>query len=245
VDESLLRMVLKAKDFRARSAAVRVLRYTGHQVKDQVALLKEAAQDEHGRVRLEAIVAASWLNKPDGLTVLREAVKKPFDHWMIHAYETAEAHLNGRQVREVQDILGGAELNGMNPSFFVKGKELYLREGYCGTCHQQDGSGLPNSGFPPLSKSPFVLGDEETLIKIVLKGLQGPIEVNGRKYDGQVPMTPFEGLMNDEEVAAVVSYVRNSFGNKASPVTAEKVKVVREKIKDRKVFYRVDELQPR
>lgn len=243
VDDSLLHTVLKAKDFRARSAAVRVLRYTGHQVKDQLALLKEAAQDEHGRVRLEAIVAASWLNKADGLNILNEAAKKPLDHWMINAYKTAEAHLNGRQVQVVQDILGGAELNGMNPELFVKGKELYLREGYCGTCHQQDGNGLPNSGFPPLSKTSFVVGDEETLIKIVLKGLQGPIEVNGIKYDGQVPMTPFERLLNDEEVAAVLSYIRNSFGNKASPITPEKVKIVREKIKDKKGFYHADELK--
>ena len=242
VDESLLRAVLKSKDFRARSAAVRVLRYTGHQVKDQLALLKEAAQDEHGRVRLEAIVAASWLDKADGLSILKEAKKKPLDRWMIHAYETAEAHLNGRQLKVVQDLLGGAELNGMNPAFFVKGKELYLKEGYCGTCHQQDGNGLPNSGFPPLSKTPLVLGDEETLIKIVLKGLQGPMEVNGKKYDGQVPMTPFAGLMNDAEVAAVLSYVRNSFGNKASAITPEKVKMVREKIKNKKGFYHTDEL---
>ena len=242
VDDSLLRTVLSAKDFRARSAAVRVLRYTGHQVKDQVALLKQAANDEHGRVRLEAVVAASWLNKEDGLSVLKEAEKKSFDDWMIHAYETAKAHLNGQQLKEVQDLLGGAELNGMNPAVFVKGKELYLKEGYCGTCHQQDGNGLPNSGFPPLRKTSFVLGDEETLIKIVLKGMQGPIEVNGKKYDGQVPMTPFEGLMNDEEVAAVLSYVRNSFGNKAAPITPEKVKAVREKIKDKKDFYRSDEL---
>jgi mono/diheme cytochrome c family protein/glucose/arabinose dehydrogenase len=241
VDESLLRMVLQAKDFRARAAAVRVLRYTGHQVKDQVALLKEAAHDEHGRVRLEAIVAASWLNKADGLSILSEAAKKPLDEWMTDAYKTAEAHLNGRQLKATQDILGGAELNGMNPTLAI-GKELYSREGYCGTCHQQDGNGLPNSGFPPLRQTALALGDEETLIKIVLKGLQGPMEVNGKKYDGQVPMTPFEGMMNDEEVAAVLTYVRSSFGNNASRITPEKVKMVREKIKDKKGFYHVDEL---
>ena len=143
----------------------------------------------------------------------------------------------------MQDLFGGAELNGMNPAFYVKGKELYLKDGYCGTCHQVDGSGLPGSGFPPLSKTPYVTGDAETLIKIVLKGLQGPIEVNGKKYDGHVPMTPFEGLMNDEEVAAVVSYVRNSFGNKASRVTPGQVKIIRNKISDKKRFYTAEELR--
>ena len=68
------------------------------------------------------------------------------------------------------------------------------------------------------------------------------MELNGRKYEGQVPMTPFEGLLNDEEIAAVLSYVRNSFGNKAAPITADKVKMVREKIKDKKGFYQPQEL---
>ena len=55
-------------------------------------------------------------------------------------------------------------------------------------------------------------------------------------------MTPFEGLLNDEEVAAVLSYVRNSFGNKAAPVTPGQVKMVREKVRDKKGFYQANEL---
>lgn len=241
VDQDLLRSLLKAKDYRVRAAAVRVVRYTGHQVKDQVALLTQAAGDEHGRVRLEAIVAASWLDKENGLAILNEAAKKPLDDWLVDAHKTAVAHLNGRQLEVVQDLLGGAELNGMSQEAFVKGKEIYNKEGYCGTCHQPNGQGLAGSGFPPLIKTPHVLGDEEKLIKIVLKGLQGPMEINGRKYEGQVPMTPFEGLLNDEEVAAVLSYVRSSFGNRAPIISAEKVKLVREKIKDKKDFYHTDD----
>src|SRR5699024_3053015 len=86
VDESLLRRLLKAKDHRVRAAAVRVLRYTGHQIEDQAKLLMEAARDEHGRVRLEAIVAASWLNEEKGLSILTEARKKPIDKWMKETY---------------------------------------------------------------------------------------------------------------------------------------------------------------
>jgi mono/diheme cytochrome c family protein len=161
---------------------------------------------------------------------------------MVHAHEAAVAHLNGQPVEAKKEMIGMNELNGMNPEVYKKGKEIFTRDGYCGTCHRADGSGIVNSGFPPLKQTPFVLGNDETLIKIVLKGLQGPMELNGQKYDGQVPMTPFEGLLNDEEVAAVLSYVRNSFGNKAAPVTAEKVKMIREKIKDKKGFYNPEEL---
>ena len=242
VDESLLRTVLHAKNYKARAAAVRVLRYTGHQVKDQVALLMQAAQDVHGRVRLEAITAASWLDKTNGLAILNEAAKKPLDEWMVHAHETAVAHLNGHRVEEKKEMIGSAELNGVNAAVYAKGKELYEKDGYCGTCHQPNGQGLTNSGFPPLAKSRYVLQDEERLIKIALKGLQGPLEVNGKKYDGQVPMTPFEGLLNDEEMAAVLSYVRNAFGNQAPPISPETVKMVREKVKDKKGFYQISEL---
>ena len=110
------------------------------------------------------------------------------------------------------------------------------------TCHQPDGKGLEASGFPPLSGTEWVNGSEERLIKLVLKGLSGPIEVEGKKYPGQVPMTPFGGMLNDEEVAAVLTYVRNSFGSKATAVTAETVKKVRASISGKTGFYSPEEL---
>ena len=69
------------------------------------------------------------------------------------------------------------------------------------------------SGFPPLAGAKWVTGNEDRLIKITLKGLYGELEVKGKKYPGQVPMTPFENMLNDEEMAAVLTYIRNSFGN--------------------------------
>jgi mono/diheme cytochrome c family protein/glucose/arabinose dehydrogenase len=237
VDADLLKKVLQAKDYKARAAAVRVLRYTGHQVKDQDQLLLAASKDPHGRVRLEAIVAASWLPKEKGLPILEEAAKKPLDKWMVHAHEAAVAHINGLSVREKkeEDVL--STLAGGDLELYKIGKEIYARDGYCATCHQPDGRGLSASLFPPLVGTQWVLGSEERLIKLVLKGLLGPIVVNGREYPGQVPMTPYEGMLNDNEIAAVLTYVRNSFGNQASPIRPEKVKEVRAKIADKKGFY--------
>ena len=80
--------------------------------------------------------------------------------------------------------------------------------------------------FPPLTETRWVQGDEERLIKLTLHGLLGPIEVKGKAYQGLVPMTQFKGL-NDEEIAAVLTYVRNAFGNKAAPVSPDRVKAVR------------------
>ncbi len=242
VDERLLRQVLQAKDYRARAAAVGVLRYTSHQVSNPTALFMQAARDPHGRVRLEAIVAASWLGKDVGLPIVLEAGKKPLDEWMLPSYETAVAHLNGVEVKKKKEVEVKSSLKGTELTLFNKGKEIFLRDGYCGTCHQPDGKGLPNAGFPPLFANAWILGDQDRVIKIVLKGLYGPMEIAGKKYPGQVPMTPFGGMLNDEEVASVITYVRNSFGNSASAVSPDRVKQVRAATKSKTGFYSPEEL---
>jgi mono/diheme cytochrome c family protein len=242
VDQTLLHQVLQSRDHRARAAAVRVVRYSGHQIAEQADLLMKAAKDPNPRVRLEAVVAASWLDKEKGLPIVMEAGKLPLDSWMTPAYETAVAHLNGVSVQEKKEAEVKTDLVGKERQLFIKGKEIYAQEGYCNTCHQPDGNGLSASGFPPIAHTPWVTGSEDRLIKLVLKGLQGPIEVSGKRYEGQVPMTPFAGLLDDNEVAAVLTYVRNSFGNKAGAITPDKVRQVREQIKNKTGFYSPDDL---
>ena len=249
IDKNLLEQLLNAKDPRARTAAVKVLRYGGHQIENQVDLLKIAADDESPRVRLEAIVAASWLDKGPGLDVLKVAGKKPLDEWMVKPFDAAIAHFNDSSLKEwkknpdtIDDSTLSTNLKGEDRDLFLKGKSVYEREGFCITCHQPDGKGLSASQFPPLANAKWVTGNEERLIKITLKGMMGPIEVLSKKYPGQVPMTPFGGMLNDEEVASVLTYVRNSFGNSASPIDPETVKKVREETKDKKGFYSAEEL---
>ncbi|MFN5961306.1 MAG: c-type cytochrome, partial [Verrucomicrobiota bacterium] len=124
------------------------------------------------------------------------------------------------------------------------GANVFLRDGHCATCHQKTGAGL-DPIYPPLANSVWVTGSEERLTKLVLHGLWGPIEVNGKTYDpakGIPPMTQFAALLKDEEIAAVLTYVRNSWGNQADPVKAETVKKVREATKDRSIFWSPEEL---
>jgi len=102
----------------------------------------------------------------------------------------------------------------------VRGKQVYLAQ--CLACHQVDGLGVQGM-TPPLAKTKQVLGDKTALIKIVLNGMQG-VEVEGEEYHGV--MAPHPDL-TDVEIADVLTYVRNSFGNKASAVTAAQVKTVR------------------
>ncbi len=243
IDEGLLKQLLNAKDFRARAAAVKVLRYTGHQISTQADLLMVAAKDENARVRLEAFVAASWLDKEVGLPIIEAAGKMPLDKWMQKPYEAAIAHINDVNVGQDPETKGTkTALKGAEKALFVKGEEIYNREGFCVTCHQPDGKGLNASQFPPLAKSPWVTGNEERLIKITLNGLMGPLTLNGHTYPGQVPMTPYGGMLKDEEIASVLTFVRNTFGNKASAISPEMVKKVREETKDKKGFYTPAEL---
>ncbi|MFD2936724.1 PVC-type heme-binding CxxCH protein [Spirosoma flavum] len=237
VDQKLLRQVLKAKDYHARAAAVQVVRYTGHQVIDQVDLLLQAVRDDNSRVRLAAIVAASWIGKDKGLPILAEATKKPLDDWMVHAHEAAVAHLKGVNVEKEKEVIAKSTLKGQELALFNLGKQIYAKEGYCTTCHQPDGKGLTASGFPPLTGTNWVSGNEDRLIKIALKGIMGPIDVVGKTYPGQVPMTPFGGLLKDNEIAAVLTYVRNSFGNSAPAVLPDKVAKVRAATKSKIDFY--------
>jgi len=242
VNQPLLKKLLSANDYRVRAAAVEVLRFNENQVKNQAEWLKQAASDDHPRVRLGAIVAASWLEKAKGRMVLEAAKMKTLDEWMVYAYETAVAHLNGvavikpKVVKKVETNLKGDDL-----ALFSKGKEVYSKEGYCVTCHQADGNGLTASGFPPLSGTEWVTGDQVRLVKVILKGLMGPIEVNGKQYEGMVPMTPFEGL-SDDDVASVATYIRNSFGNTASPIQPSFVKEVRATLSKKQSFYQSTKL---
>ena len=108
----------------------------------------------------------------------------------------------------------------------VKGKTIYMQ--YCMACHQEDGAGVPRMN-PPLIKSKYVAGDKKALITIVIKGLKGgEIEVDGDKYEN--PMTPHD-FLKDQEIADVLTYVRSSFGNKASAVSAGEVKAQRAALK--------------
>jgi mono/diheme cytochrome c family protein len=106
----------------------------------------------------------------------------------------------------------------------VKGDLIYV--GVCQTCHQPNGLGVGGQ-YPPLAGSEWLLEDIETPIRIVLYGLEGPITVRGTTYNNKMP--PFHDKLTDEEISAVLSYVRSSWGNSASAINPEDVSALRTK----------------
>ncbi|MDO3384593.1 HEAT repeat domain-containing protein [Gilvimarinus sp. SDUM040013] len=244
LDPQLIRQLLQADDFKVRAAAVEALRYHQSQFDDALALLNKAAQDDHPRVRLEAVVAATWMSDARALSIVEQAADLSVDDWARQAYTQAAAYWGGNVNLPSED--SSEQDHDLPPevaAVWEKGREIYRREGFCSTCHQEDGKGLPAAQFPPLAQTEWVTGNAARLIDIALNGLTGPIDVNGRHYPGHVPMTQFKGMLNNEEMAAVLTYVRNAFGNSASAILPEQVEQVRRETADKTGFWLAPELE--
>ncbi len=275
-DADILKQCLAGQKFEARAAAVSVLRFNPEKIPAATDLLMQAARDPHGRVRLEAIVAASWLDNADGARIALEALKLPLDRWMGPVTDTIlrntlnddiavlqkAGNLNLADNPNAAGYLAGTfkiaaapvsaedkvygptrKLNAEEAKIYALGKSVFSRDAHCATCHQPNGQGVPNI-YPTLAKSNWIDNDER-LIKIALKGLWGPIEVKGAKFDptkGTPPMMGFGPLLNDDELAAVLSYVRQSFGNDGPFISPDKVREVRQATSSRVNFYMVDEI---
>lgn len=108
----------------------------------------------------------------------------------------------------------------------AQGQIVYQK--YCLTCHQVDGSGVPNLN-PPLTQTKWVLGSKAVLIQQVLNGSKGKVEIEGETFHNTMP--PLGQTLTDGQVADVLTYIRNSFGNKASRVMPAEVKPIRAKTK--------------
>lgn len=130
------------------------------------------------------------------------------------------------------------------PSFSVAqdtpdlGKQVYMT--LCVACHQPTGLGLPPV-FPPVSKTEYVSGSAERFAAIILKGIVGPITVNGQLFTNVMP--PQEAMLTDDKIAAAITFVRSNFGNSSPAVTQETVAAARKKFIDRKTSWTEAELK--
>jgi mono/diheme cytochrome c family protein len=118
---------------------------------------------------------------------------------------------------------GGAEEAAKPLDPLALGKQVY--GGNCANCHQATGEGQPGS-YPPLSGSEWVLGDKSALFAIMLHGLQGPLTVKGGSF-GTQQMPGWSTVLTDDKIAAVMTYIRGSWGNTADAVTPAEVTAAR------------------
>jgi mono/diheme cytochrome c family protein len=104
------------------------------------------------------------------------------------------------------------------------GKKVYQKN--CLTCHQANGGGVPKMN-PPLVNAAFVKGDKKKLIQWVLLGSTEKVPIDGKYYSNNMPA---QATLKDQDIADVLTYIRNSFKNKATPITAAEVKNTRKAI---------------
>src|SRR4029078_12047629 len=102
------------------------------------------------------------------------------------------------------------------------GKQVFSTT--CAACHQASGEGVPGV-YPPLAGSEWVTGDDAKVVRILLHGVTGPIEVAGETFNSMMP--PWGATLKAAAIAAVLTYVRSTWGNKGTPITAAKVASIR------------------
>lgn len=116
------------------------------------------------------------------------------------------------------------------------GRRLYLAN--CVSCHQAAGQGVAGQ-YPPLAASEWVIENPQRLKRILLQGLEGPIVVLGNTYNGNMPAF---NRLRDDQIASILTYIRNSFGNSAGPITAEQVAATRTATTGRNAAWTAPEL---
>jgi mono/diheme cytochrome c family protein len=236
------------------------------------ALVRELLKDASPQMRVQAIRASESLTKAGDKTIeadVRERVKDGDANVVIQALltlnlqkvadiaklvEGAQAATKARGVKELGDLMlrppaltgggGGFRLMAAEQQATLKKGEGIYNE-LCFSCHGGDGNGEPLAGAPagttmapPLAGSPRVTAHKDYVIKTVLHGLTGPID--GATYSNV--MIPMNGN-DDEWIASIASFIRNTFGNQASFVSAADVARVRAATKARTDFWTVEELE--
>jgi len=155
------------------------------------------------------------------LAVERPEQLIPGSETALRLAEEATAGGDDDVIAKVDEMTPSAD-TAIDPEIMAKGQTAFIM---CAACHGQNGEGGPAG--PPLAESEWVTGPVSNLVRIQLRGLMGPITVKGVEYN--MVMAPM-AYQDDETIAAVLTYVRNSFGNEAPPVVPEQVEALRSEV---------------
>jgi len=179
----------------------------------------------------------NWLDYKTAYADRWEIRRRVWDSWKGSYYKESMPIANSpesfaltdEERKTIRNWVDSGGLQGVVPAQGVaKSKPERIQLGQklfasiCVACHQSAGQGRPNV-FPPLAGSDFLNADKNRAIKIVIFGRQGEVVVNGIKFNNNMPKFP----LNDQDIANVLTFVYNSFGNSGLEVTPEEVKVLR------------------
>jgi len=195
--------------------------------------IEALAKDPDPSVVLQAIMTSRLLNFPEW---------KPAATLLILSSTSQGVREIGQQLLFAPRGFDRKQFDPVQLKLLRKGQTVY--EQLCFACHNFDGTGMPMQGAqpdatlaPPLARAPAVIGPPDGVLSILLDGVSGPVD--GKSYGAQMVSM---AANNDEWIASVASYIRNSFGNRAPPVSVEDVARVRAATKSRKQPWTIQEI---
>ena len=236
LDRATLLAALKDGDAKVRRTAVWIGDGAKWEADDVVfEALSALKNDADAEVRFQLALNLRFDNSDQAKALLADLVQQHPDDMAAISQQRYEKQLVDRA-----NAAKEAERLAVEDQKLVKRGAVIFKE-LCASCHGADGKGLTIGGgaaaAPALANNKDVTGNPTRLIKILLHGLTGPI--NGKTYTNTMPPV---GNNDDEYIAAVLSYIRNDLGNKASAIRPERVKRVRERTADRKTPWTIEEL---
>lgn len=201
----------------------------------------------YAEAMLSGIAVQSGLSQDQPIQLLREPSliqrQQQLPDKYQHQIETLSkgltwpGKLEGTEMANQENSLDKEDLKQ-----FASGRQQYLS--ICAGCHGTDGQGIKRFG-PPLVQSEWVLGDPRKLSLILLHGMEGPLEVNGKRYDAPdiLPVMPSHSVVDDAHIAAILTYIRNEWGHQAGPVKRGLVGKTRVQSQGKVVPWKAEELQ--
>jgi mono/diheme cytochrome c family protein len=179
----------------------------------------------------------NWSDYKTAFKDRAEIKRRVWDSWKGHYYKQSmpAGSVEKEAITEVERalirdwVLCGAEYGTLpppgsgpktRPERMEVGQRLFST--VCSACHQSTGQGIPDR-FPPLAGSDFLNANKRRAIRVLIKGLQGEVTVNGHKFNNSMPSLP----LSDDEIASALTFVYNAFGNSGKDVTADEVKTLR------------------
>ncbi len=234
IDEQIVAVALKDQDAEIRKAAIRISeRYLDKNNSSLFSQIKNLKNDANLGVRVQLALSLRFSKDTAAKSLLNELQSSNANNNLIVRATSRSLLRSDESLSALRESTAGMDESDID--LVVEGASNFKQ--LCATCHGVDGKGIVSKLAPPLAGSPRVNGDKDVLLNIVLHGLKGPVD-NIKYPDIMQPQKEH----TDQYIASVLSYIRNSFGNKAEIINDEHVKKLRKATQDRLTPWTLDEL---
>ncbi len=236
MDKTMLQKALTDTDPQVRRTVIRISEmYLKQNDEVLLASLETFKNDANADVKIQLAASLRYLKTDKSRAILKEMLEANAGNEMLVRTITKSQQEGGDPAWKAL-MARTAKMSENEKELIFEGANIFRQS--CAICHGSDGKGLATQVAPPLSGSPRVNGSKDILARIILHGLTGPVDNN--TYPGM--MAP-QGSNDDEYIASVASYIRNSLGNNASVITEKEIRAIRAKAGNRERAWTLDELK--